>query len=260
MKKLVIKIAVVVVVLIVLAVGVSIFYLGSIVKKGVETVGPTITKTDTKVKTVTVSLLSGNAKFFGLVVGNPEGFKSESAIKMGSVSATVQPSSVFSDKIVVKSINIQGPEITFEGGLRGSNLKKLLDNVEAASGSDKSAPKGTPDTGGTKAQKKLQVDEFVLTGGKIHLSLTDLGGKSVTVPLPEIHLTDLGKDSDGITPAELTKKVLTPILESAIKAAASAITDIGKGATEAVEEIRKNPTDAVGKAAKGVTDLFKKKP
>src|SRR5689334_14412823 len=114
MKKLIIKIAVVVVVLIVLAVAVSIFYLGSIVKKGVETVGPTITKTEMKVKVVTVSLLSGHAKFSGMVIGNPEGYKSESAMKMGSVSATVQPSSVFSDKIVVKSINIEGPEITFE--------------------------------------------------------------------------------------------------------------------------------------------------
>src|SRR3989442_6138202 len=115
MKKLIIKIAVVVVVLVVLAVAVSIFYLGAIVKKGVEKVGPTITKTEMKVDGVTVSLLSGNAKFSGLVIGNPEGFKSESAIKMGSVSATVQPSSVFSDKIVVKSVNVQGPEITFEG-------------------------------------------------------------------------------------------------------------------------------------------------
>jgi len=179
---------------------------------------------------------------------------------MGSASATVQPSSVFSDKIVVKSVNVQGPEITFEGGLKGSNLKKLLDNVEAASAGDKSAPTGTSDTGAKKSQKKLQVDDFVLTGGKIHLTLTDLGGKSATVPLPDIHLTDLGKDTDGITAAELTKKVLTPILESAIKAAATAVTDITKGATEAVKEIRENPADAAGKAAKGVTDLFKKKP
>jgi len=260
MKKLLIKIAVIVVAVLVLAVVVSIYYLGSILKKGVETVGPTITKTDMKVNSVTVSLLSGNAKFSGLVIGNPEGFKSESAIKMGSVSATVQPSSVFSDKIVVKSVNVQGPEITFEGGLKGSNLKKLLDNVETSTGGDKSAPKDKPDTGSKKAQKKIQVDDFVLSGGKIHLSLTDLGGKSATVPLPDIHLTDLGKDSDGLTAAELTKKVLTPILESAIKAAASAAVDIGKGATDAVKEIGKNPADAAGKAAKGVTDLFKQKP
>src|SRR6185369_7695459 len=125
-----------IVAVLVLALVVSIYYLGSIVKKGVETVGPTITKTEMKVGGVTLSLLSGHAKFSGLVVGNPEGFKSESAIKMGSVSATVQPSSVFSDKIVVKSVNVQAPEITFEGGLRGSNLKTLLDNVEASAGGD----------------------------------------------------------------------------------------------------------------------------
>jgi len=257
MKKLIIKLVVAIVVVLVLAVVVSIFYLGSIVKKGVETVGPTITKTDMKVGGVTVSLLSGHAKITGLVIGNPEGFKTESAIKMGLVSATVQPTSVFSDKIVVKSIVVQGPEITYEGSLRGgSNLKKLLANVEASTGGDKSAPK-EPDTGAQKASKKLQVDEFVLTDGKIHVSLSELGGKSATVSLPMIHLTDLGKGSEGITPAELTEKVLTAVLDGSIKAAGSAVTDLGKGATEA---IGKSAGEAVEKATKSVTDLFKKKP
>jgi uncharacterized protein involved in outer membrane biogenesis len=258
MKKLIIKLIVAVVVVLVLAVVVSIFYLGSIVKKGVETIGPTITKTDMKVGGVTVSLLSGHAKITGLVIGNPEGYKSESAIKMGLVSATVQPASVFSDKIVVKSIVVQGPEITYEGNLRGgSNLKKLLDNVEAAAGGDKGAPKETPDTGAKKAPKKLQVDEFVLTDAKIHVSLSELGGKSATVVLPMIHLTDLGKGSEGITPAELTEKVLTAVLDGSIKAAGSAATDLGK---DAVKEAGKAAGEAVEKAAKSVTDLFKKKP
>ncbi len=265
MKKLIIKLIVAVVVVLVLAVVVSIFYLGSIVKKGVETVGPTITKTDMKVGSVTVSLLSGHAKVTDLVIGNPDGFKTESAIKMGLVSATVQPASVFSDKIVVKSIVVQGPEITYEGSLSGgSNLKKLLDNVEAATGGDKSAPKEKPDTGEKKPAKKLQVDEFVLTDAKIHVSLKELGGKSATVPLPVIHLTDLGKGSEGITPAELTQKVLTAVLDGSIKAAGSAVTDLGKGATEAVKkaagEAGKTAGEAVGKATKSVTDLFKKKP
>ena len=255
MKKLVIKLVVLVLTVLVLALVVSTFYLGAIVKKGVETVGPTITKTDMKVGGVTVSLLSGHAKITDLVIGNPAGFKTESAIKMGLVSATVQPSSVFSDKIVVKSIIVQGPEITFEGSLRGgSNLKKLLDNVEASTGGGKSAPKEKPDTGAKAAPKKLQVDEFVLTDAKIHVSLSELGGKTATVTLPVIHLTDLGKDADGITPAELTKRVLTAVLDGSIKAAT---TEIGRSGTEAVG---KAAGEAVGKATKGVTDLFKKKP
>src|SRR5438105_7870341 len=116
MKKLIVRIVVVVLVLLVATVGTSIYFLGSIVKKGVETVGPQITKTEMKLDGATLSLLSGSGKLKGLFVGNPEGFRAESAIKVASVSVGVVPRSVFSDKIHVTHVEVLAPEITFEGG------------------------------------------------------------------------------------------------------------------------------------------------
>src|ERR1051325_2746032 len=116
MKKLIIRGVVVVLVLLLAALGVSIYFLGSIVKKGVETVGPQITRTEIRLDGATLSLLSGSGKLKGLFVGNPQGFKTESAIKVGSVGVGVAPGSVFSEKVHVKEVNILAPEITFEGG------------------------------------------------------------------------------------------------------------------------------------------------
>ena len=45
--------------------------LGSIVKKGVETVGPQITETTITLDAVNLSLLTGSAGVKNLVVGNP---------------------------------------------------------------------------------------------------------------------------------------------------------------------------------------------
>src|SRR5438876_10673806 len=118
MKKLIIRGVVVLLVLLVLAVGVSIYFLGSIVKKGVETVGPQITRTEIRLDSATLSLLSGSGKLNGLFVGNPQGFKTDSAIKIGSVRVGVAPASIFSDKVHVKEVNVQAPEISFEGGLK----------------------------------------------------------------------------------------------------------------------------------------------
>src|SRR6266480_5525714 len=152
MKKMVIRVVLVVLVLFVVAVGVSIYFLGAIVKKGVETVGPQITGTEIKLDSATLSLLSGSGKLKGLLVGNPEGFKTASAIKVGSVSVGVVAGSVFSDKVRVTQVNVQAPEITFEGGLKGNNLSKLLDHVQAAAGgSDKTS--ATPKE--KSASKKL---------------------------------------------------------------------------------------------------------
>jgi len=254
MKKLMIRAVIAVLVLLVVAVGLSIYFLGSIVKKGVETVGPQITGTEIKLDSATLSLLSGSGKLKGLLVGNPQGFKSPSAIKVGSVSVGVAPGSVLSGKVHVKEVRVEAPEITFEGGLKGNNLGKLLDNVQAATGgSEKTA---TPEN--KAASRKLQVDDFVITGGRINLSvdLSVLGGKSATVPLPEIHLTNLGSGPDGITAGDLTAKVLKELLQAAIPAAEKAVADLGKGATGVLKDAGKGATE---KAAKSIGDLFKKK-
>ena len=220
------------------------FTLNSIVKKGVETLGPPATKGTVTLGGVSLSPLSGKGAIKGLVIGNPAGFKSESAIKVGTASLAVDPSSLLSDKIVVRSVRVEGPEITFEGSLQGSNLSALLANIQAFAASDKAAPKD-------KAAKKLQLDEFVMTGGKINLSLTMLGGKSATVPLPEIKLSNLGQGADGITPADAAAQVFKAVFDGTLTAVTGAIADLGKG-------VGKGVADGASKAVKGIGDLFKK--
>ncbi len=258
MKKLIIRLLIVLLVIVVLAVvGVALF-LDTAIKKGVETVGPQITKVDIKLDGVSLSLLSGSAKIKGLIVGNPQGYKTPHAISVGTASVAVSPGSLLSAKIVVKSIRIEAPEITFEGGLGGNNLSKILDNVNAsAGGGGATTEKGAPKE--QKPGKKLEVDDFLITGAKINVSLTGMGGQAAPIPLPDIHLTDFGKDSNGITPAELTKKVLQAITESTAKAVAGTVGNLGKGVLNTATGTGKTATDTVGKATKGITDLFKKK-
>ena len=252
MKKLLIRLAIALVVVVILAVVAIGLFLDSAFKKGVEAVGPQIAKVDIKLDGVNLSLLSGSAKIKGLVVGNPEGYKTPNAISVGSASVSVSPGSLLSDKIVVKSIRVESPEITFEGGLGGNNLTKILDNVNATvGGTDNKAPTETTPKE-QKAAKKLQVDDFLITGAKVKVSVKGSGGFATPVSIPDIHFTNLGQGPDGITPAELMKKVLAAVTEDAVKAAAGAATDIGKGAVN-------DATKDLGKTTKGVTDLFKKK-
>src|SRR5437773_12305207 len=124
MKKIVVRLLIALVVLVLLgALAVHLFLDGAI-KRGVETIGPKLTKTDVKLDAVSLSLLSGSGKIKGLVVGNPEGFKTPSSISVGTASLALKPGSLFSDKVIVQSINVQAPEVTLETDLHGNNLKK----------------------------------------------------------------------------------------------------------------------------------------
>ena len=121
-----------------------------------------------------------------------------SAISVGTASLSVKPSSLFADKTVVREINMQGPEITFEKDLHGNNLRKILDNIEEATGGGGKVKEPAPPKDQAKAAKKLEVDDFFITGGKITVRVTALIDKSATVPLPEIHLQNLGTNAEGI--------------------------------------------------------------
>ena len=209
MKKIIIRLLIALVVVVILAVLAVGLFLDGAIKKGVETFGPKLTKVDIKLQSVSLSLLSGSGTIKGLVVGNPEGFKAGSAIKVGTASFALKPGSLLSDKIVIKSINVQEPEITFETDLKHNNLSKIRSNVqEAAGGGEKQPAKPTEPSPPkeAKAGKKLEVDEFIINGGKIHLSTT-VGGQEMTIPLKDIHLQDLGKGPEGITSGELVDLV-----------------------------------------------------
>jgi uncharacterized protein involved in outer membrane biogenesis len=178
---------------------------------------------------------------------------------VGSASLALKPGSLLSDKIVIKSINVQGPEITFETDLKANNLSKILANVQEVTGGGGKEPAKPAEPTQAKAGKKLQVDDFLISGAKVHVSVTALGGQAVTIPLPDIHLQDLGKDSDGITPAELTQRVLAAVTDKTIEAAAGAVTDVGKLGAQLTKDAGGAGSNALGTVTKGIGGLFKKK-
>jgi len=260
MKKILVRLCIVVVVLIVAAALAVHFFLDSAVKRGVETIGPKLTKVTVTLDGVHISLLSGSGKLKGLLVGNPDPYKSPQSISLGTATLELKPGSLLSDKLIIKTINLEAPEITFEGGLSGNNLSKILDNLnEATSGSGGTNVAGATPKEQKKADKKLEVDDFAITDAKVSILLSGVNSKPVTVPIPTIHLTNLGTGPEGITVTELTKQVLTEIEKAAVKAAASSAGDIGKAAENLTKGLGKNSGGAVSNVTQGIGNLFKKK-
>jgi hypothetical protein len=256
MKKIIVRLLIALVAVVILAVlGVGLF-LDKAIKTGVETIGPKVTKVDIKLQSVSLSLLSGGGRIIGLMVGNPAGFKTPYAINVGEASLALTPKSLLSDKIIVKSIKVQGPEITYETNLKESNLSKIVANMQGTAGGGQKEPAQPKEA---KPARKLEVDEFIITGGKIHVSVTALNGGTATVPLPDIHLKDLGTGPDGITPEDLAIKVMGEIEQGTVKAAAGAVADIARGAIYIAKDPRNAESNAVQSVTKGLGNLLKQK-
>jgi hypothetical protein len=280
--KIIVGILLLLVILFIVAIVIVGAHLGDIVKAGLEKVGPKVTQTTLTVDAVNVSLLGGTAGIRGLALGNPEGFKAPQSISVSNAAISLVPGSVLSDKVVIRSIEVRAPEITFEGNPFGANnLTKIRDNVQAMTGSAPNAaspPAASPanqatapatPAGPAKPSRKFQVDDFLITGAVVHANITGLN-QPLTLPIPEIHLTDLGKGTDGITAADLTQKIVNEITTKTIQTLASNATNLGKNAVNAAENAAMgaasnvlkgtglNTTNAVNKLKKGLDGLLGK--
>jgi hypothetical protein len=260
MKKALKIILIAVPVLIIVVLLVLLGSLNRIVKAGVETMGPKVTGTTVTLRQVKISPFSGQGALGGLLVGNPAGFKTDSAFELGQVRVNIDLKSLKSDKIVIEEILIDGPKITFEGDLRGSNIAKIRQNVEAFSGGG--APTAEPAPSPTTAKKpgkKVQIDRFVLKNGEIQLAATLAGGELVTVPLPDIELAGIGKDSGGATVEKVVNEVFPAIYKAITEAVVSSPELLKKGVEELEDAAKKVGEEAEKEASKvieGVKGIF----
>ncbi len=208
--------------------------------------------TDVTLDKVAISATSGEGGLYGLTMGNPKGFETDHALKLGEVTLAIDTASLAEDTVTVKKIRIIAPEITHEIGASGSNLDAIQRNVDSylgGGGNEKAASEG--------GEKKLVIENLVIKNGKVNVSASVLGGKTMTTPLPDLHLTDIGKKDDGATPGEVAKEILGTIQRSAGKAVATL--DLG-GVADTVEKglggAKDTLTEGVGKAGEALKGLL----
>lgn len=260
MRKLFIGLAV----LLAIIIGAVVYVMGSldsIIKTAVETYGSEITQADVSLRSVKIEPTSGKGSLSGLTVGNPKGFKSDSAFRLGEVSVSLDIATVTEDTIVIREIVIDSPEITYELGAGGDNLRALQKNVDdyaaqfaSEGGSDDAS---SQDSGGGP---KLVIENLYVRGGKIEAVIPGLGGeKKLSASLPEIHLSNIGKDDGGATPGEVVKKVMGAVTRGAGKAVAALNIDAVKGlATKGVGAAKETVKKGVSGITGGVKSLFGK--
>lgn len=208
------------------------------IKAAVESVGPKLTQSSVTLDDVELSLASGEGSLHGLVVGNPKGFKTPEAFSLGEIFLSLEPESVTTDTIVIKSIRIVAPEITYESANGTTNLAQLQKNVEQATGGGSTSGSSEAASGEEGAEKKLIIRDLQLNGGKLSYSNPLLGDKALALALPDIHLTGIGEKSNGASAAEVVNQVLAAINKSAAGAVADsgALKDAGNQLKQQVEE------------------------
>ncbi len=255
----------VVVVIIVAAVILLVSSLDSLIEAAVEKIGSQVTGVTVELDEAEVSTTSGQGALRGLTVGNPKGFKTPSAMRLGEVSLSLDLGSIQSDTVLIKEIVVAAPEITYELSSDGSNIDAIRRNVEA-----NTAGGGTSQSSGDEGGKKMVIENLYVRGAKVQVSATVLGGQTVGATLPEIHLTDIGKDEGGTDAGQIIDEVLaavggalgktvgSPDLGGAVDKLKDAAAGAGEQATEKLEGVTEGAGKALEDAGKEAEGALKK--
>lgn len=186
-------------------VAIALFFLlsnpvGRLVKLVVEKFGPEMTQATVRVSKVNIST-DGKGALYGMLLGNPKGFKTDFALKADTVELAIEPASVAQDVVVIHKILIDAPHIIYEKGDGGTNFDAIQHNVEAYLGVEPDKDKKT-DKG---ESKKMIIDSFIIRNAKVNYNgMMDLS-------LPDIELHNIGKKSGGATSAQVVKAIIAEL-------------------------------------------------
>ena len=239
------------------------FSMDSLVTMAVEKFGSEALQAKVTLDQTKISAASGKGTLRGLTVGNPKGFETDSAFKLGEISMELDVASITKDTVLIKEILIAAPEITYEIGTDGSNLDALQRNVAgmAGGGSGKSSD-GDKSAKSGNGGKKLIIDNLVIKDGNINVSAVGLKGQKMTVKLPKVQLSGIGRKDGGATPAEVVKKLIDAI--NAAAGGAVKTLDLGKVlenvegiADGAKEMLESGGTEMIEKQAEGLGNAVK---
>jgi hypothetical protein len=214
--------------------------LDGLVASAIRTYGPQITRVPVKLGAVTVQPTDGSATLQNLELGNPPGFKTPYALAVARISMRLDVASLAKNVIVIHELAIEQPEVVYDYASGGSNLEIIQRNIERTI-----AERSGPDAPKTPAgeEKKVVIENLTIRGARAKVSAALLQGRAVTVPLADVHLTDIGKKSNGVAPAEAARQVASALTHNVAKATSSlnlggVVDGVKKGVTSAAKTVK----------------------
>ncbi len=202
MKKL-LKILLAILLAIIALVVVAYLTAGIWLKTAVSTFIPQMTKTPASLEKADVSLLSGKISLKGFKIGNPAGFVSKNAFELAEISVKFEPKSLFSSKIIINEIKIDGTKIAAELAQTGNvNLMILNDNIQGYLGnptqndpnnSNKIAQKKNEE----KSEKAVLVKDLRITNSSLDFAFMT---QKMKVKLPDIQQKNIGEKKKETLP------------------------------------------------------------
>ncbi len=180
-----------------------------LIKNGIYHAGPLITGVPMEIKHIAFNPFEGTLTIKDFIVGNPKGYSSPYAVKLGHLHVDVGMSTLFSKKLLLERIEVRGVELNYETALLKTNIGEIQDHVNKLAGDDSKKTKEEKAAEG----KPLQIDYLEL---KDITAWVIVKGTKAQAPLmvAPITMTKLGTGENGVSSVMVINDVLISMVTS----------------------------------------------
>lgn len=237
-------------------------WVGPVVKGVANGVVPGIVATDFHLGDFGLNPYTGCIRAGDMQLANPTNYSKENCVELGRIDVNVAMTSVFSRKLRIEEIDVDGLYIASTIG--GGNFMQIAKN--ASGEEDEEAPAKSESAGGkprrdssadgkpaAEAESKPSAEKEEGGGvqiDKIRIKNLKLKIGAMTFPLPSMELDNIGADEeDGASWEDAWNEIAAAVLK-----ASGALGELGKGAVEAGAKAAGAAADAVGSAAGAAVD------
>ena len=228
----------------------GLYNIDSLVKAAIEKYGSEAISSQVLVGQVNVNLKDGKVILKNLSIDNPAGFTEKTAFSAGYIEIDLDEDKLNTSKVTLTKVLVKEPLVTYEHANGQDNLSTLQKNAvtyaQKMMGSD---TKKSSNSNGTK----VLIHNIDLNDGKIFLKDARLMGASITLPLPNIHISQIQTGPDGSSPQEIAGQVMESLLGSsrtAVSQSATSVIQQGEKGVEGVGKALKDAGDGVFSKAK----------
>jgi uncharacterized protein involved in outer membrane biogenesis len=106
------------------------FCLGTLTKIIIENTGSDFLGTPVKIKSISIHPLKGTVDLQLLSLQTPDGFKQKNTFTLDSLQLSIDPSSLFSDTIVIHKIRLNNPHFYYEQGKHSDNISETQNQIK----------------------------------------------------------------------------------------------------------------------------------
>lgn len=184
--------------------------LNSIVKSVIQSEGSKLTQTAVVLGQAKMNLgLNGaGGELHKLAIENPQGFEQGNIFSAEKLGVFVDPKSLLDEVIVVRELTIEGINLFVEEKSLKTNLLALKNNLDRVSTQEKSD--SSPSQSSDQVKKRFMIESLTFADSAVRVLTERYGDFELT--LPSFQLSELGDREQGLTPIELSRAVLLPIL------------------------------------------------